>query len=160
MTEPRKPNIVHIIGFSIMLVLTRRNERMNANNLSIRRRQQVQIDESFPIMTTSPSPIAASKSEADEERNALIKPFHISSGSHYDDEKKSASILPRSFNSRRRLIVAAACALFAIVMLRFWSSGTFPDIVSMGSCHVWRQKNGCLLDSVIRSSCIPLIVRR
>mmetsp|Transcript_46544 Transcript_46544/g.131032 ORF Transcript_46544/g.131032 Transcript_46544/m.131032 type:complete len:621 (+) Transcript_46544:107-1969(+) len=84
----------------------------------MRRRQHPPDPMTVPPGPTTPNRIEASSTEDQEERNPLMSPFNVVSSK---DDNKSISILPRNFNSRRRLMIAASSFLFALFLVQFWS---------------------------------------
>jgi hypothetical protein len=87
------------------------------------RRRQQPVDPMTATATvpgsTYPNPVEASTAEDQEELSPLMIPFNVSK----DKKKKSVSILPRNFNGRRRLILAASSFMFALFLVQFWSHG-------------------------------------
>jgi hypothetical protein len=55
--------------------------------------------------------------DEEDDRHPLMAAFDISSP-HGDDDRKALSILPRNYNSRRRLLVAGACFIFVLILLQ------------------------------------------
>ena len=89
---------------------------------SMRRRQQ---ESSMLKSEVDPETLINKESkirieEKVDERDSL-KPLMAAfefSRSHHDDNQKSISILPRNYNSRRRLVIAGCCFIVALVIFQ------------------------------------------
>jgi hypothetical protein len=82
----------------------------------MRRRQQQETFMSGPNIDPEDPAENYSEDEKDD-RHPLMAAFDISSP-HSDDDRKALSILPRNYNSRRRLLVAGACFIFVLILLQ------------------------------------------
>lgn len=81
------------------------------------------------LMSTPSSPASFLEQE---ERNPLVSSSLEIMSSDRDDDKKTGSFLPRNYNSRRRLVIAAAIFVFALFMVQFYASnGEFLLLLSV-----------------------------
>jgi hypothetical protein len=100
----------------------------------MRRRQQ---QHQQPLMSEPDiQPIDSEEPEVnldlEEEEDPLIAAFEMSSP--HGDERKSLSLLPRNYDTRRRLMVVGGCFILAIVLLQTRSSGKTIMGVAVISC--------------------------
>jgi hypothetical protein len=66
-------------------------------------------------------PEANLETEEEKDRHPLMAAFEL--GSHTDGERKSPSILPRNYNTRRRLLVAGICFILALIIFQASNDG-------------------------------------